>query len=229
MWEIAICDDESLTRETIRKLVEGANENFSTSKITMFKSGEELLSCTYLQKMDLIFLDIQMAGMSGIKTAQMLRERGIGADIVFLTNYDEYYQNGYEVSAFRYRKKPLDEDLIRKDLQEWQKKYLAENYIITIQAEDGIRQIKRQDILYLEVEHRKTKIVTINSALLSKTGISDVLRLLGEGFLETYHKIYVNREHVKLFNPLEVHLTGDIVIPMSRRKYGLFKEKMIKG
>ena len=60
---------------------------------------------------DLIFLDIQMRGISGIDTARILRQTAPDTLVVFATAYDEYAIRAFDVHAVDYLLKPFEEDL----------------------------------------------------------------------------------------------------------------------
>lgn len=89
LYEIALCDDEALSLELLR-----VNLNYLLKKhgtramIDTYPSGKELLNSD--KKYDLLFLDIEMPGLNGLKTAEQYRKLYEDAIIVFLTGYDEY-------------------------------------------------------------------------------------------------------------------------------------------
>ena len=78
---IAICDDEKIFRDQIKKYI---LEVSSDSTIEEFTCGDDLADSD--SNYDIIFLDIEMPGISGIETAEKLRENGSDADIIFLTS-----------------------------------------------------------------------------------------------------------------------------------------------
>ena len=104
MLRIAICDDEKLFRENIKKYVlKYLSEKDISSEIDMFNSGKELLGLgTDLLGYNIIFLDINMDEIDGIMTAHKIREYSMGIYIVFVTAYVNYSLEGYKVDATRY-------------------------------------------------------------------------------------------------------------------------------
>lgn len=73
-----------------------------------FQSGKALLDCD--KKLDIVFLDIKMGEPDGLETAKELRGRGYGGFLIFITVLQEYVFNAFEVQAFDYLVKPLQED-----------------------------------------------------------------------------------------------------------------------
>ncbi len=72
-----------------------------------FATGEGLLAAG--TGFDIIFLDIQMDGMGGIEAARTLRQSGVDAVVIFITGIKEYVFEAFDVSAFHYLLKPIEE------------------------------------------------------------------------------------------------------------------------
>ena len=104
---VCIIEDEeqysSLLKEMLRKW---QDENSVVLSISLFSSGKDFLAGKELC-FDLIFLDIQLGGCSGIEIARRMREQGYEGEIVFLTAYQEYVFEGYNVRALNYFLKPI--------------------------------------------------------------------------------------------------------------------------
>ena len=83
--KIAICDDEEIICNKIREQLKLINSSFD---ITIFNSGEQLLDSK--NTFDLILLDIEMTGLSGIKTAELIRRKN-NEFIIFLTSHSGIY------------------------------------------------------------------------------------------------------------------------------------------
>lgn len=101
MLKIALCEDEQLQRESIKNYIDMSllNRNY---EIFEFKSGEELIA-NYPQKLDILFLDIQMDKINGMDTARKIRTFDNNVEIIFITGIWDY-----EVRAYRYIIKPID-------------------------------------------------------------------------------------------------------------------------
>lgn len=227
MWKIAICDDEPYVHDDIRKCLQFcASEN--EYEVDCFLNGEELLAAFENNAYDLIYLDIELPGKNGIEIAKLLRQQRCHAAIIFLTNYDAYFEIGYEVEAFRYRLKPIDEKFFQKDFEAW-KMWYAEHKLQTvfITTLQGKYQVAVDDILYLEIVHRKVHITTKDAVYIAVEDMSYWEHLL-TGFVSPYNKILVNKKHVKFFDDTKVIVTGAHQIPVSRRKYQQFCADMMK-
>ena len=227
MLNIAICDDEVYVHDEIKKYLQLC-EAEEPLNIDCFLSGESLLSSVENETYDLTYLDIKMPGETGIEIAKMLRQRNCSATIIFLTNYDEYLEVGYEVEAFRYRFKPIDKELFQRDYNAW-KKWRKEHSTktVTITTVDGNYPIAVDDIIYVEIVKRKVQIITQNALYIALEPMPYWENLL-TGFASPYNKILVNKRHVKFFNETKVIMTGDHQLPVSRRKYQQFCAEMLR-
>lgn len=108
MIRIAIVDDEKVIREQIKKLIE---KKQAESIIDTYSSGEELLMNEKCY--DIVFLDIQMNGMNGIDTARALRQKTEDNVLIFITGVKEYVFDAFDVAAFHYLIKPIQESKFR--------------------------------------------------------------------------------------------------------------------
>ena len=157
MLNIAICDDSREDRKRLRKFLE---ETGFLVSIQEFESGEALLRLE--ESFPVIFLDIDMKGISGIETARLLRKKDKKAKIIYVTAYDDFREYAFSVHAFAYLVKPLDGEKIRQILKEAME-YTEEevDVLLGFETETGFRKIGSRDILYLEYRNRKVRLVTL--------------------------------------------------------------------
>lgn len=107
-----IVDDESLARRGLKlRLKEIADIEI----VGEARNGREALALIAEKKPDLVFLDIQMPGISGFEVVQQLDVKTMPI-ILFLTAYDEYAVQAFEVNALDYILKPIDEERLHQVL-----------------------------------------------------------------------------------------------------------------
>lgn len=222
MRHIAICDDEQTVQQ---ELVTLWQKHFGTESYQLhcFSSGLELLQAAKATAFDCIYLDIEMPQLNGIETAEKLRATGCTASVIFLTNYDDYLETGYEVQAFRYRFKPIQEDIFLKDVTAWQAMQQQKETVL-IPTANGSHQIALDELIYVEITGRKVQLVTTQGTFNSTEPMQHWESILPNSyFLTPYNKILVNAHHVKFFDQNKLLTTGGHQLPMSRRKYQQFK------
>lgn len=141
-----IIDDERLAREELKKLLKDFHE---IEIIDEAKNPEEAIEKIKSQKPDLLFLDIQMPGMTGFEMLQQLDEI---PQVVFVTAFDNFAMKAFEVNALDYVLKPVDP----KRLEETIKK-ITTNPDNTFQSSSKV-----------PTNDRTTRLLTINDPIFIK-------------------------------------------------------------
>lgn len=113
MFRTLIVDDEELARLRMKKLLEPY-----ASQVEIIGEAQDGLSA--LEKIrslkpDLVFMDIQMPGMTGLEVVSQLQESEIPW-IVFATAFDEYAIRAFEESAMDYLLKPIEADRLKASM-----------------------------------------------------------------------------------------------------------------
>ncbi|MDB6046237.1 MAG: DNA-binding response regulator [Gammaproteobacteria bacterium] len=107
-----IVDDEALSRRGIEiRLQEAGDFNI----VAQCPNGREALAAIHAHKPDLVFLDIQMPGMSGFEVLAQIPHESLPA-LVFITAYDQYAIQAFEARAVDYLLKPIDDVRFRAAL-----------------------------------------------------------------------------------------------------------------
>ena len=119
MRRILVVDDDKMNLRRTRLILEKYYD------ILTAESGQEALDIISDEEIDLILLDIEMPGMSGIETFQRMKERGLDIPVIYLTasGYEEDVMNAIRLGAVNYLKKPfLPQDLMERIAKEFDKK-----------------------------------------------------------------------------------------------------------
>lgn len=111
--KVLIVDDEPLARRGVRVCLQKATD---AEVVGECASGQEALRDIARLRPDLVFLDIQMPGMSGLEVARQL-DASIAPLIIFLTAYDEFALNAFAVHAIDYVLKPIHDGRFAEVLQ----------------------------------------------------------------------------------------------------------------
>ncbi|MEY8760645.1 LytR/AlgR family response regulator transcription factor [Chryseobacterium tongliaoense] len=106
-----IIDDEPLAREAIEMLV---NQTADLDLIGSFNSPENAANFIERNKVELIFLDIQMPGINGIEFARTIPKETF---VIFTTAYSEFATDSYEVDAIDYLIKPVKLERFQKAVE----------------------------------------------------------------------------------------------------------------
>ena len=109
-----VVDDEQLAREELCFLLAQAD---GVEVVGQAGNGIEAIGLIEDLSPDLIFLDVQMPGMNGFEVARQMLGRDSAAEIVFVTAYDQYAIEGFQVNAVDYLLKPVDAARLEQAVQ----------------------------------------------------------------------------------------------------------------
>lgn len=217
MINIGICDDELHYRSNIKDIIKEILYPYPINyNIYEFSSGEELLN-NYPKGLDILIMDIQMKIINGMDTARKIREFDQNLEIIFMTSFSEFMQEGYEVNAYRYILKPISERKISKNIlpciNEIMKK--RSNYL-TINIKNYVDRIKIDSIIYIETDRPNIIIHTHSNTYTTKMSISKIEKILREyGFYRCHNSYIVNLKLVESMNGNTV-VVGGKDIPISK-------------
>lgn len=152
-----IVDDEPAARRTLR---ECCAAHADLEVIGEFGDGRAAAERIREQPPDLLFLDIQMDSMNGITVARALDPETMPL-LVFVTAYDNYALQAFEVNAIDYLLKPFDEDRFRKTLERVRLRRQASG---RLDRQNGLSEVLAQ----LE-QHIRTKRPELRARLLAET------------------------------------------------------------
>ena len=151
---IAVCDDEKYFRSILkRKLEIYAKKRALIFNYDDFTDGTELLKSS--RSYDLIFLDYKMNELNGMDTARKLREKNDKTTVIFLTGITDVVYESFEVKAFRFLTKPIDEVRLHKALDDFLLSFDDDKYLSLTDCPRIIR-IEYDDILYIEAKAKNS-------------------------------------------------------------------------
>lgn len=223
---ISICDDDLVA---IRELKDYIEEYFSgvglgNPEISEYNRGEDLLEDK--TGSDIIFLDIEMPGMSGIETGKRIKERFSDAIVIIVTAYNDYLDDAMSFRVFRYLSKPIDKDRLFRNLKDALRALNERDDMIVIETKDGVKTIHSSDFIYLELQTRNINIYTKDGIVHPVKPMKYWIETLSETkFFQTHRNYIVNMEHVSEFTHSSVNLCkGEYRAFLTKRKYTEFKE-----
>ncbi len=179
---------------------------------------QEGLKIVQNTEFEILFLDIQMPGLTGFQLLKKLEV--IDFEIVFITAYDQYALDAFKVNASNYLLKPIDENTLLKAIDKIKKLKQTEqdeisellnkinteqdlnNYRISIPFSDGLEFINVMNILYCKSESNYTHIYLFDNTkrLVSKTMKSIESKLPKALFYRAHNSYLVNLKFVKKYH-----------------------------
>lgn len=224
MINIGICDDELNYRVKIKDILKEILSSYPINyNIYEFSSGEELLN-NYPKDLDILIIDIQLKIINGMDAARKIRKFDENLEIIFMTSFAEFMQDGYEVKAYRYILKPINERKVSKNIIPCIKEIMKKrNNYLTINVKNYVDRIKIDSIIYIETDKPNILIYTRDNVYTTKMSISKMEKILSEyGFFRCHNSYIVNLKLIKSMNRNTVVVEGKD-IPISKYRVKDFK------
>lgn len=226
--KIAVCDDEKIFREEIMEHLYCFFGKLDLDCMT-FSDGKELVRA-YEEgdQFDAMFLDIEMQEMDGLTTASALRKYGVEVPIIFLTSHTEMAMEGYEVYAFRFLAKPINEEKLLRTLQDLRDELTVKKRLL-IKSEGEEIPLLVDDIMYVEAMNNSIAIVMEKESYVIRKKLGEMeqeLEALTDTFIKIHRGYIVNLSKVKKSRGNEVIMSDDTVLPISRSAVNTFKKRL---
>lgn len=237
-----IVDDEPLAREAMKLLIE---ESGSLQLAGSFNSASTASEFMEQHVVDLVFLDIQMPGITGIEFARTISKRTL---VIFTTAYTEYALDSYEVDAIDYLIKPVEfgrfqkavdkavsyHSLLLKEIVETKEEKSAMEPIVAadyffVKAERRYFKVNFSDILFIEGLKDYVILQLSDQRIITRMSLKAMFDLLPKSLFLRVNKSYiVNTNHIESFDNNDIFIkTYEIAIGNSYRDE-FFEEFVVK-
>ena len=233
MIRIAICDDEANTRAWLSALIRAQP---CPCEIAEYASADDCLADR--RDIDLLFLDIELAPgrPDGMALARQLRERAPGTKpvIVFVTGYDRYVFDAFDVGAFHYLLKPVDEEKFARVFARAAEQIMAERQhlgrgrVLTLRSANTGRTVPLESIAYIESSNHKVVLHLRDGEFAYYAKIRDLESELQGRFFRIHKGYLVNLSYVDGYGKTEVTLTNGERLLLSKYKYQDFVKAYLR-
>lgn len=208
MKKVVIVDDEAAGRKLLKQYLEDYPELVVLGEAN---NGVDAVKMINEYKPDLVFLDIQMPGMTGFDVLTHLDEL---PQIIFSTAYDQYALKAFEVHAVDYLLKPYTKDRfkvaverLKENISENRARPLAESLLlensksperILVQTQNKLVTIALENVIRIEAYGDYSKLVTKDKTYVSNYGISTLEEKLNSAvFIRVHRSSIINLNAVK--------------------------------
>jgi two-component system LytT family response regulator/two-component system response regulator LytT len=231
-----VVDDEQLARDELRFLLEQLDD---VDVVAQAGNGVEALRAIEELQPDLVMLDVQMPGLTGFEVARRVVQAGIESQLVFVTAYDQYAIDAFEVNAVDYLLKPVEPERLAMAVDRVRKRLAAEKVKkeadlepllqmladrqarreqLAIKVDDRFLLVQADEVVHASVEDDQIRVVTN-----SLSGTSNY-RTLDELQTRLDPAVFwrVHRSHLVNINKIKE------IVPWFSRNY-ILKMKDAKG
>lgn len=254
---LLIVDDEKPAREELRWLLEQCDGARVLATAASAEAAQEILdSSNGTSAVDLIFLDINMPGIDGMRLAESLQKTGARPGVIFVTAYEHYAVDAFGVDAIDYLLKPVRLERLQKALERAQKSLLSfsnqadtpqkqappaetagsDTILERISVEDHgeYRVVPVDEILYFESDGGIVVAATLTERFITDFSLKFLEENLSERTFFRCHRSYIVRlDAIESIAPwgagtyrLIVSRERDLGAPLSRSRAGELKSRI---
>jgi two-component system response regulator AlgR len=199
---VLLVDDEPLARQRLARLLT-EHENYQI--VAEAGNGHAALDWMRQHKADLVLLDIEMPGLTGLEVAEQLMkglpDSGPKPAVIFCTAYDDYAFNAFKVDAVDYLLKPIRKDDLNKALQKAQRwieqqvdaEIEVNNTNISARTHQGLQLIPITDIVSFQADQKYITVkYHIEDSRTCEVLIDEPLKVLEDEFEQYFVRIHRN-------------------------------------
>lgn len=192
----------------------------------VYDSGEPLVASDEFY--DMAFLDVEINGINGIDIGKVLKKNNENIILFIVTAYDKYLDDALDLNVLRFLQKPINSQRFYAGLEQAMRRIDNSSVEIPIRNRTSIVNVPIQDIMYIEIADRKTKIVTKNQSYLSKHSIKFWQeRLVASFFYQPHKSFIVNLKYITSFHKDTVRMQNGDIVPISFRKQAQFQKYVV--
>ena len=211
--KIAVCDDENKIVEEITSFIK---KEFPASEVKAFSDGETFLASSE-ERPEVLLLDIDMPGISGMEVAAALAQEKVHTLIVFVTAHDELVYDSFKYHPFAFVRKKFLEKELKAVLTDCEKQLESRNKNFVFQNASKAVTLAQSDILYFEGQANYLAIHTTSEEYKMRSTMAAVEKELEDSdFLRIHKGFLVNLEHIRVLKTEELELDNGTVLPIGK-------------
>lgn len=232
--KVVICEDNTIEQKQLAKCIKmWAVESEVYIDIQCYGSAEEFLFAWPDTIVDIVFIDIKMKEMTGMKLAEKIRQVDKNMLIVFITSYPQYSTKGYDVDALHYLVKPISAAKLFSVLDKAYNIWVScEKDIIIVTSDSGQVKLHCSDIYYIKMISHTAELHTKQQIFKIRITAEEMAKLLPSNFVRSHRSYIVNLLKADCVYKDSILLSTGEKLPISRNNFkyvndtfvNLFKE-----
>ncbi len=220
IYHIAVCDDSEADSICISGLVrKWADKNCVAVKVEWFSSAEAFLFQYEEDKtFDILLLDVEMGQLNGVDLAKKIRVENSTIQIVFITGYNDYIADGYDVSALHYLVKPVKEEKLFSVLCRAKEKLIWQERKLLLSVAGETVRIPLYEVRYIKVSGNYVTVYAKEEYTLKST-LAAIEKQLDNSFFRAGRSYSINLGYIRRVSRGQAELSGGELIPLPRGVY----------
>ena len=233
MIRIAVCDDEVIFAEKVKKIVDKyCTKRQIPFQIDLYQSGKEFIA-DHVKMMEyhIVFLDINMEEIDGLEAARELRKLCRETYVIFVTAFINYTLEGYKVDAIRYLLKTDKnfEQSMYEGLDAVFQKMQYKPSIREFAFQEGTRKIALEKIIYIESNLHKLTFCIIEDEIVQYTmyeTLNHISGMFSGDFVRIHQSYLVNLRYIRKIVGNDLLLLNNLTLPVARSKLKEVRQKV---
>ncbi len=209
-----IIDDERLARERLRRILDQFPESFNI--VGEVDNGFDAEKMIVDLNPDLLFLDIEMPGLTGF---ELLKKLSVVPMVIFCTAYEDYSLKAFDANSIDYLLKPVKEERLKqtiRKIEQLKKNFSKENVFkamqtitdakaqkritsVVVKKGDNIVFVKLEEISHFEATEKYVMLYTKKGSELITQSLTQLEEKLPTNFLRVHRGFLINTDYVKEF------------------------------
>ena len=189
MIRALVVDDEEPARGELRYLLSAHPE---VDVVGEAASAGEALALAEKVRYDVVFLDVELPGMTGLEVARLVLERSEHPEVVFVTAHQRYAVDAFAVEAFDYLVKPVEPERLARvveRLSQARKRQRPEVEKIAVVSAGGAQTLLDYDAVYwIEADGDYSRVHTFDRPYLSTSSLRELAELLSSSRFARIHR-----------------------------------------
>jgi DNA-binding LytR/AlgR family response regulator len=191
MIKALIVDDEAPARSELRYLLAAHPE---VSVVAEAASALEALDLARDLSYDVVFLDVEMPGLTGVEAAPLVRERRNPPAVCFVTAHERYAVDAFAIEAFDYLLKPVDPDRLARVVERLRERS-SENAVpvekIPVVAGSGTELLDFDQVHFVQADGDYSRVHTYDRSYLCTASLGELEERLPGGRFARIHRSYL--------------------------------------
>lgn len=219
MIKVMLVEDEEKIRHILKKMIEKVEGFEVVAEAGAFATA---LSLFYENKPDVVFIDVDLGGESGLEVARVMVNLDPKLRVVFATAHSEYMANAFEIYAFDYLVKPFDMERLHRTLRRIKDSSMAtssgtvnqerpsgvsekdigkDNSRLIIKGKEQIHFVDKNEIAFFERTEHATFVVTSKETYKSSASLSEFEEKLPGQFIRSHRSYIINSAMISSMEP----------------------------
>ena len=186
-----LVDDEAPARSELRYLL-AAHPQIEV--VGEAASANEALELARELRYDVVFLDVEMPGLTGVEAAPLVRERRDPPAVVFVTAHERYAIDAFAVEAFDYMLKPVEPERLARVVERLQERS-SENALpvekVAVVAGGGTELLEYDQVHYVQADGDYSRVHTFDRSYLCTASLGELEERLPGGRFARIHRSYL--------------------------------------